>query len=49
MSPLDERLLASLTQLPDCVGVALGFDRTLMLAVGAASLEEVLPFPTARA
>jgi len=47
--PLDERLLAALPQLPDCTGVALGFDRTLMLAVGAASLEEVLPFPTARA
>jgi lysyl-tRNA synthetase class 2 len=49
VSPLDERLLAALTRLPDCAGVALGFDRTLMLAVGAASLEEVLPFPTARA
>ena len=47
--PLDERLLAALTQLPDCAGVALGFDRTLMLAVGAASLEDVLAFPTARA
>jgi len=47
--PLDERLLAALAELPDCAGVALGFDRTLMLAVGAASLEDVLPFPTARA
>jgi lysyl-tRNA synthetase class 2 len=47
--PLDERLLAALPSLPDCTGVALGFDRTLMLAVGAAHIEEVLPFPTARA
>ena len=47
--PLDERLLAALPTLPDCVGVALGFDRTLMLAVGAARIEEVLPFPTERA
>lgn len=47
--PLDERLLAALPALPDCAGVALGFDRTLMLAAGAAHIEEVLPFPTARA
>jgi len=47
--PLDERLLAALPALPACVGVALGFDRTLMLAVGAARIEEVLPFPTERA
>jgi lysyl-tRNA synthetase class 2 len=47
--PLDERLLAALPALPDCVGVALGFDRTLMLAAGAGHIEEVLAFPTGRA
>jgi elongation factor P--(R)-beta-lysine ligase len=46
----DERLLGALAHgLPDCAGVALGFDRVLMLASGASRLEQVLPFPTARA
>ena len=47
---LDERLLAALaTGIPDCAGVAVGFDRVLMLATGAGTIEEILPFPTERA
>jgi lysyl-tRNA synthetase class 2 len=50
VQPLDERLLAALAAgLPDCAGVALGFDRTVMLATAAAHIDEVLAFPTARA
>jgi lysyl-tRNA synthetase class 2 len=44
--PLDTKLLAALEHgLPDCSGVALGFDRLVMLAVGANALPEVMAFP----
>lgn len=47
--PLDERMLAALAHgLPECSGVALGIDRLLMLAMGAADIRSVLAFDWAR-
>ncbi len=44
--PIDEDFLAALDHgLPDCAGIALGFDRLVMLAVGAAHIEDVLWAP----
>jgi lysyl-tRNA synthetase class 2 len=45
--PIDERFLAALGRMPAAGGVAVGFDRLLMLLSGAASIEEVLLFPAA--
>jgi lysyl-tRNA synthetase class 2 len=42
----DEALLAALAAgLPDCCGVALGFDRLLMAGLGLSRIEEVVSFP----
>lgn len=43
--PLDEHLLAALAAgLPDCAGVALGFDRLVMLATGKTLIGEIMAF-----
>jgi lysyl-tRNA synthetase class 2 len=43
--PLDERLLAALAAgLPDCSGVALGFDRLAAIALGAPQLADAMSF-----
>jgi elongation factor P--(R)-beta-lysine ligase len=50
LAPLDERLLDALAHgLPDCAGVALGFDRLVALAVGAGSLRGSMAFPIGNA
>lgn len=44
--PIDGDFLAALEHgLPDCAGIALGFDRLVMLATGAAHIEDVLWAP----
>ncbi|MGE0114071.1 MAG: EF-P lysine aminoacylase EpmA [Steroidobacteraceae bacterium] len=50
VAPIDEHFLAALAHgLPDCAGVAVGFDRVVMCAVGARHIDEVLAFPYLRA
>jgi lysyl-tRNA synthetase class 2 len=43
--PLDEDFLAALDQMPPASGVALGFDRLVMLATGAPRIDDVLWTP----
>lgn len=45
--PVDEDFLAALALMPDASGVALGFDRLVMLATGAPRIEAVLWAPVA--
>jgi lysyl-tRNA synthetase class 2 len=43
--PLDEDFLAAVASMPEASGVALGFDRLVMLASGAASVDQVVWTP----
>ena len=43
--PIDEDFLSALSIMPDASGIALGFDRLVMLAVGARRIEDVLWAP----
>jgi lysyl-tRNA synthetase class 2 len=45
--PLDEDFLAALEIMPEACGVALGFDRLVMLATGAPRIEDVMWVPVA--
>jgi lysyl-tRNA synthetase class 2 len=48
--PMHNRLLDAMEAgLPPCAGVALGFDRLMLLAVGAESVADVIAFPFERA
>jgi len=43
--PVDEDFLTALAQMPEASGIALGFDRLVMLATGAARIDQVLWAP----
>jgi lysyl-tRNA synthetase class 2 len=42
--PIDEALLAALPRMPPTAGIALGFDRLVMLALGIGDIAEVVSF-----
>ena len=43
--PLDEEFLAALAAMPDAAGIAMGFDRLVMLATGAPRIDDVIWVP----
>jgi len=45
--PIDEDFLSALAMMPPASGIALGFDRLVMLATGARTIEQVLWTPVA--
>mgnify|MGYP000134250807 CR=1 FL=1 len=46
----DPRLLTALQQgLPDCAGVAVGFDRVVMVLLGLSALQDTVSFPVLEA
>lgn len=46
-APIDPDFLAALSAMPDASGIALGFDRLVMLATGATRIEQVMWAPVA--
>jgi lysyl-tRNA synthetase class 2 len=42
--PIDEALLAALAEMPQTAGIALGFDRLVMLVLGAGDIADVVAF-----
>jgi len=47
--PIDRHLLAALQSgLPDCAGVAVGFDRLVMVVAGLPDIASAMPFPFSR-
>ncbi len=45
--PLDEDFLEALAVMPQASGIALGFDRLVMLALGASRVDDVIWTPVA--
>ena len=45
--PVDEDFLAALAEMPQASGIAVGFDRLVMLATGAQRIEQVIWTPVA--
>lgn len=43
--PVDEDFLAALAQMPQAAGIAMGFDRLVMLATGASRIDQVIWTP----
>ena len=43
--PIDDDFLAAIGAMPPASGIALGFDRLVMLACGASDIEQVLWAP----
>ena len=43
--PVDEDFLSALAVMPEACGIALGFDRLVMLATGAARIDDVVWTP----
>ncbi len=43
--PVDEDFLAALAEMPQACGIALGFDRLVMLATGAQRIDQVVWTP----